>query len=97
MERLCCAIPNGSAKPKIIDTFATFFFLSYTKLCFISVIVLHPYYVHRANTTEVDTTVYIQPNIRYFSKEHAPYAVIGGLVLLVFGILPALLLAVYPS
>ena len=96
-KRLCCAIPNGSAKSKIIDTFATFFFLSYTKVCFISVIVLHPYYVHRANTTEVDTTVYIQPNIRYFSKEHAPYAVIGALVLLVFGLLPALLLAVYPS
>ena len=34
-------------------------------------------------TIEVDdttVTVYIQPNIRYFSKEHAPYAVIGALV-----------------
>ena len=57
-----------------------------------------PYYAHRANTTEIDdttVTVYIQPNIRYFSKEHAPYVIIAALVLLVFGILPALLLAVY--
>ena len=97
-KRLCCLMPNRSAKPKIVDTFATFFFLSYTKVCIISVMVLFPYYAHWANTAEVDDikVVYI-PNIRYFSKEHAPYAVIGALVLLVFGILPALLLAVYPS
>jgi hypothetical protein len=55
-------------------------------------------YVHWANTTEVASmVVYIQPNIRYFSKEHAPYAIIGALVLFVFGLLPALLLAAYPS
>ena len=98
-KRLCCLMPNRSAKPKIVHTFATFFFLSYTKVCFISAIVLFPNYVHRANTTEVDDikVVYIQQNIRYFSKEHAPYAVIGALVLFVFGLLPALLLAVYPS
>ena len=41
--------------------------------------------------------VAIQPNIRYLSKEHIPYAVISGIILLVFGVLPALLLAAYPS
>ena len=98
-RRLSCLMPNRSSKPKIVDTFATFFFLSYTKVCFISGIVLIPNYVHWANTTEVDDirVLYIQQNIRYFSKEYAPYAVIGALVLLVFGLLPALLLAVYPS
>jgi hypothetical protein len=91
-------LPNRSAKPKIVDTFATFFFLSYTKVCFISAIMLCLNYVHWANTTEVASmVVYIQPNIRYFSKEHAPYAIIGALVLFVFGLLPALLLAAYPS
>ena len=40
--------------------------------------------------------VYIQPNVEYLSKEHAPYAVTGALILLVFGLLPALLLAAYP-
>ena len=33
-KRLCCLLPNRNAKPKIFDTFATFFFLSYTKICF---------------------------------------------------------------
>ena len=98
-KRLRCLMPNRNFKSKIVDTFATFFFLSYTKVCTISAIVLLPYYVHRVNTTEVDDikVVYIQPNIRYFSKEHAPYVIIGALVLFVFGVLPALLLAVYPS
>jgi hypothetical protein len=91
-------MPNRSAKPKLVDTFATFFFLSYTKICFISSIMLLYNGVYRANSTEVESLVtYIQPNIRYFSKEHAPYAIIGALVLFVFGLLPALLLAAYPS
>ena len=97
-KSLSCLMPNRSAKPKIVDTFATFFFLSYTKVCFISAALLLPNSVYRANTTEIDSfVVYIQPNIRYFSKEHAPYVVVGALILLVFGLLPALLLAVYPS
>ena len=97
-NRLCCLIPNRNAKPKIVDTFATFFFLSYTKVCFISAALLLPNSVYRANTTEIYSfVVYIQPNIRYFSKEHAPYAIIGAFVVFVFGLLPALLLAAYPS
>jgi hypothetical protein len=61
---------------------------------------LAPTYVHQANTTDIgdnNMVVGIQPNIRYFSKEHAPYAIFGALVLFVFGLLPALLLAAYPS
>ncbi len=101
-KRLCCLKPSRSTKPKIVDTFATFFFLSYTKICFISASMFPLSYVHQANATEsefeVDSlVVHIQPNIRCFSKEHAPYAIIGALVLFVFGLLPALLLAAYPS
>ena len=106
-KRLCCLIPNKSTKPKLVDTFATFFFLSYTKVCFISASMFTPSYVLNYRTTEdrsiyaeadsFVTVVYVQPNIRYFSKEHAPYAIIGALVFLVFGLLPALLLAAYPS
>ena len=98
-KRLCCLIPNRSAKPKIVDTFATFFFLSYTKVCFTSATMLSSNYVYPANTTVTrpSMAVYIQSNIQYFSKEHAPYMVVGALVLFVFGLLPALLLAAYPS
>ena len=103
-KRLCCLMPNRSAKPKIVDTFATFFFLSYTKVCFISAS-MFTFNVYWSNTTEARSiyaeadsfVVYIQPNIQYFSKEHAPYVIIGALVLLVFALLPTLLLAAYPS
>ena len=52
--------------------------------------------IHGANSTQSYTALLVDPSIRYFSKEHIPYAVIGGLVLLVFGLLPALLLAACP-
>lgn len=49
-KRLCCLLPNRNAKPKIVDTFATFFFLSYTKVCFISAFMLQRNFIYQANT-----------------------------------------------
>ena len=95
-NKLSCLIANRDSKTTIIDIFATFFFLSYTKLCFISLIIFGQMDIHGVNSTESYTALFVDPSIRYFSKEHIPYAVIGGLVLLVFGLLPALLLAAYP-
>ena len=95
-NKLSCLKANRDSKTTIIDIFATFFFLSYTKLCFISLIIFGQADIHKANRTQSYAVLLIDPSIRYFSKEHIPYAVIGGLILLIFGLLPALLLAAYP-
>ena len=94
-NKLNCLKSSRNSKP-IVDIFATFFILSYTKLCFLSAIILSPSHVYQANSTQSYTVLRFDPSIRYFSKEHAAYAVVGGLALLVFGLLPALLLAAYP-
>ena len=95
-NKLSCLKANRDSKTTIIDIFATFFFLSYTKLCCISLIIFGQADIHKANRTQSYAVLLIDPSIRYFSKEHIPYAVIGGLILLIFGLLPALLLAAYP-
>ena len=94
--KLSCLKANRDSKTTIIDVFATFFFLSYTKLCFISLIVFEQTNIRKANNTQPYAVLLIDPRIRYFSKEHIPYAVISGLILFTFGLLPALLLAAYP-
>ena len=94
-NRLCWLMPNRNSKPNLVDTFATFFFLSYTKLCFLSASMFGHIRVH-ANSTQVYLVTNIDPSIHFFSKEHIPHAVIGALVLLIFGILPALFLVAYP-
>ena len=95
-NKLSCLKANRDSKTTIIDIFATFFFLSYTKLCFISMIIFGQCIIHKANSTQSYAVLLIDPSIRYFSKEHIPYAVISGLILFIFGLLPALLLAAYP-
>ena len=95
-NKLSCLKANRDSKTAIIDIFTTFFFLPYTKLYFISLIIFRPADIHRANNTLSYTTLLVDPSIHCFSKEHVPYAVIGGGVLLIFGVLPALLLAAYP-
>ena len=94
--KLSCLKANRDSKTTIIDNFATFFFLSYTRLCFASLIVFRRTNIHKANNTHPYAVLHIDPRIRYFSKEHIPYAIISGLILFTFGLLPALLLAAYP-
>ena len=95
-SKLSCLIAHRKSKINLVDIFATFLFLSYTKLCFISMVIFASAPVYRANSTQSYAVLLIDPRIRYFSREHIPYAVVGALILLIFGLLPALLLAVYP-
>ena len=84
------------SKSTVIDIFATFFLLSYTKLYFTSMMFFAKTSILNANNGRSCSHVHIDPSIVFFSKEHIPFVVIAALVLLVFGVLPALLLAAYP-
>ena len=95
-NKLKCFISIRNSKTTIVDIFATFFFLSYTRLCFISLLVFGKAKVYRANSTQSYAGLLVDPSVQYFSKEHIPYVVIGAFVLLIFGLLPALFLAAYP-
>ena len=92
----CSFRMERQSKFTIIDIFATFFLLSYTKLCFTSMIFVWQTNIYNANDGRYYKYTFIDPNIVFFSKEHIPYVVIAALMLLIFGVLPALLLAVYP-
>ena len=92
----CSFRMERQSKSTVIDIFATFFLLSYTKLCFTSMMFFWQTNIYNANDGRYYKYTFIDPNIIFFSKEHIPYVVIAALVLLVFGVLPALLLVAYP-
>ena len=95
-DKINCRKINNQSNTTIIDIFATFFLLSYTKLCFTSMVIFWHIPVYNANDSQYYNYVHIDPTIVFFGKEHIPYVVIAALVLLVFGVLPAVLLAAYP-
>lgn len=89
---------NLDATSTIIDVFATFFLLSYAKLVFASLRTMYYQISLNANNNSLQQTFYVKsdPSMKFFDKEHFPFA-ITSLFILLFVVLPVpFLLALYP-
>ena len=80
----------------LVDAFATFLLLSYVKFLSVSFDILTPTTLWDSRKVRQPTVLYYNGTVKYFSKEHLPYAVLAVIVLLVFIFLPILLLCLYP-
>ena len=79
--------PKGS----VINAFATFLLLSYSKLLTVSYSLLDSSTLHNnAGETVAPTVLLFDASVEYFSRQHLPFAVLAISVLLVFVILPLL-------
>ena len=84
-------------RTSVIDGFATFLVLAYTKIAFVSFYVLVPTSLYLYNGTALEEKrLYYMGSIVYYSKEHVPYLIISIIILTIFIVLPPLLLLVYP-
>ena len=98
-HRLFFMMKQGwNPKNTVVDVFATFLLLSYTKLMLQSLATLGYVHIEIANDTNVtvETVSALDPSVDYFGFEHLPFAIIAMLILLFIVLLPALLLALYP-
>ena len=85
-------------KASLVDAFATFILLTYTKLLNVSFILLAPSTLYTADRTVVNKTyLFYNGTMEYFGEEHLPYGVLAVTMLLVFNILPVFLLCLYPT
>ena len=85
--------PKGS----VINTFAAFLLLSYSKLLTVSYSLLNTTELYNDRGETVGPVVlYYNASIEYYSREHLPFALLATCVLLVFVIFPLLLLLLYP-
>ena len=85
--------PKGS----VINAFATFLLLSYSKLLTVSYSLLDASTLYNNRGERVGPSVlFFDSSIEYFSIQHLPFAVLAISVLLVFVLFPLLLLLMYP-
>ena len=85
-------------KASLIDVFATFLLLSYSKLLFVSCYLLEGTKIYNTEGENVSGTSYIlmvDATVLYLSKEHLPFVIIA-IVILVFIFLTPFLLIFYP-
>ena len=80
----------------LIDSFATFFLLSYVKFLSVSFDLLMPTFSWDKSGKIQPPVLYYDGTVAYFQKEHLPYALLALAVLSVFTFFPILLLCVYP-
>ncbi len=90
---------NWEIKTSLIDSSATFFFLSNVKILSVSFDLLVPVQVFQLNSTGHLSTswrLYYDATIPYFGERHLPYAILAIAVLTIFVLLPVLLMILYP-
>ena len=84
-------------KGSVIHAFATFLFLSYSKMLTVSYCLLGATELYNNRGERVGPVVlYFDASIEYFSRQHFPFALLAMCVLLVFVLFPLLLLLLYP-
>ena len=86
-------------KASLIDVFATFLLLSYSKLMFVSLFLLQDTEIYNADGELVPGTSHVllvDATVQFLSKEHLPFAIVSFLIL-AFTFLPPLLLIIYPA
>ena len=87
---------HWGVQASIMDTFATFFVLSTTKLFSVSFDLLIPTKLHTAREESLGLRLYYDPSIKYFHiRHHLPYALLAVTVLAVFIFLPVFVLLFY--
>ena len=93
---------RSNIKTSLIDVFASFIFLSTSRIQMASYSLLIPTYVHTLsitdNATQPTMKLYLlsAPTVEYFGRQHWPFAVLALVLLLALALLPMILLFVYP-
>ena len=89
---------NWDKKNTTVDVFATFLVLSYSKVLLQSVTIVAPIVIQVLNATGDHSQISrsIDISIDFFGAEHIPLGITAIFVLVLFIVLPALLLALYP-
>ena len=83
-------------RTSIIDSFATFFLLSYVKVLIVSADLLIPVIMHKLGSNKVRFGLYYTPTVQYFGDEHLPYAITAIIILTLFVSIPTIIFILYP-
>ena len=97
--RVCFSKFHTTWNPKrtVLNTFATFLLLSKSKILLTSISLLLAVQSYNSSGDKVSAVLVYDPNIGFFSYEHIPYVILASFLLLIFVVLPALLLLLYPT
>ena len=80
----------------VLDSFTTFFLLSYVKILSVTVDLLTPTRIYQLSSNISSLGLYYSPSVPYFGNHHLPYAVLAIIIFTLFVIIPTLIFILYP-
>jgi hypothetical protein len=83
-------------RTSVLDSFATFFLLSYIKVLNVTADVLIPTQIYQLTSNKSTFGVYYSPSISYFGNQHLPYAILGLTLVTLFVSIPTIIFILYP-
>ena len=94
----CLKMPTKDTSSKrLCNAFIAFFVLAYSKILYVSLNFLIPNKTYEIIGTTITEhwSLYFDPTIKYFGREHIPYAILAITMLTFFVISPLLILVLY--
>ena len=81
----------------LLTTFATFFFLSFSRMTIISLMLLSHTSLRAPNGTAIRHVFLYDPTMDYLGPEHLPYALLALAMAMVFIVRPLVIVFLYPT
>ena len=96
--RLCFKLlrENWDIRTSVIDSFATFFLLSYVRLLSVSMDLMLATLVHELHSNKSQYRLYYAGNIEFLHGDHIPFAMLSISLSVLFIVIPTLILILYP-
>ena len=83
-------------RTSVLDSFATFFLLSYMKILNVTADILIPTQIFQLSSDKSMLGVYYSPTVPYFGEEHLPYAILAIILVTLFVSVPTIIFTLYP-
>ena len=83
-------------RTSVIDSFATFFLLSYVKVLSVTTDLLVPTQIYQLGSNISTLGLYYSPTVAYFGAEHLPYAILALIMYAVFVAIPTVMFLLHP-
>ena len=87
---------SWNIRTSVIDSFSTFFLLSFMKILSVTTDILAPTQIHKLGSNTTTFGLYYSPTVVYFGSDHLPYAILAVVTFTFFIAIPTLILFLYP-
>ena len=82
-------------RTSVLDSFATFFLLSYIKVLSVTADILIPTQIFQLSSDKSKFGVYYSPSVTYFGDQHLPYAILAIILVTLFVSIPTMIFTFY--